>query len=106
MVRELRHRIYDHIETAEFQKQLEAILKDYTNGDNKKLKKALTDFLQDTVAELLNVDKNIQYIFIPSDNDVFWMDHFNIFPHYMKRLANAGYNCAKKAIEENYRFAG
>lgn len=106
MVRELRHRIYDHIETPEFQKQLEALLKDYTNGDTNKLKKVLTDFLQDTVAELLKVDKNIQYIFIPSDNDVFWMDHFNIFPHYMKRLANAGYNCAKKAIEENYRFVG
>lgn len=103
-IHKLRHQIYDHISTREFQKELDRILREANTGDSKKAGKAITEFLQQTVSELLNIDKEMQYIYIPSDNTVFWMDHFNIFPHYMKRLANAGYNCARKAIDENYRI--
>ena len=103
---ELTHNIYDHISTPKFQKELDAILKEHASGNTKKIAKAVTEFLEETVAELLNIDKELQYIYIPSGNEVFWMDHFNIFPHYMKRLANAGYRQAKTKIEENYKIIG
>lgn len=103
---EMRHRIYDHISTPGFQKELDALLKDQVNGKTAGLKKKLTQFLEDTVAQMLNIDKRLQYMYIPSNNEIFWMDHFNIFPHYMKRLANAAYRNAKQILEENYRIEG
>ena len=103
-IHELKHTIYDYISTPEFQRELDAILKDSGNGKSKKLREHLTEFLQETVAKVLRVDKKIQYIYIPSDNEVFWMDHFNIFPHYMKRLANAGYRRTRESIEQNYEL--
>ena len=100
---EMRHRIYDHISTPEFQKELDALLKGQAAGKTGKLKKELTEFLEETVARLLNIDKKLQYLYLPSNNEIFWMDHFNIFPHYMKRLANAAYRNARDVIETNYR---
>ena len=96
--------MFDYISTPQFQKELDAILKDLQTSDKKKLKKKLTEFLKDKVCDMLELDLNLQYIYLPSSSDIFWLDHFNIFPHYMRKLVNSGYNRARQLIEENYEI--
>lgn len=100
----LRRQIFDYLDTPEFQRDLENILKDLKSSDQKKVQKHLSDFLKEKVCELLNIDTNLQYIFLPSSSDIFWMDHFNIFPHYMRKLVNSGYNRAKELLRDNYEL--
>jgi hypothetical protein len=51
---------------------------------------------------MLQIDLNLQYLYFPSSSEIFWMDHFNIFPHYMRKLVNSGYNRAKQILNDNY----
>jgi len=73
-------------------------------GDRRKAKKALTGFLKDKVCEILQIDLDLQYLYFPSSSEIFWMDHFNIFPHYMRKLVNSGYNRAKLILKDNYEL--
>ncbi len=98
----IRRQVYDYLGTQQFQDDLEAIVKDLATDDKEKFKKTLTEFLEEKVCEMLQIDLNLQYIYLPSSSDIFWMDHFNIFPHYMRKLVNSGYNRAKQILKENY----
>jgi len=98
----VRRQVFDYLSTPGFQKDLEAVLKDIKTTDKKKAKKAITEFLKDKVCDMLQLDLNLQYLYFPSSSEIFWMDHFNIFPHYMRKLVNSGYNRAKQILQENY----
>jgi len=100
----IKRQIFDYLSTPQFQKELDAIMKDLKTSDSKKLKKKLTEFLQDKVCDMLQLDLNLQYIYLPSSSDIFWLDHFNIFPHYMRKLVNSGYNRARQLLNENYEI--
>ncbi|HOO57494.1 MAG TPA: patatin-like phospholipase family protein [bacterium] len=98
----IRRQVFDFISTPQFQKELESVLKDIDSKDRKKIRKSVTEFLKDKVCDVLQLDLNLQYLYFPSSSEIFWMDHFNIFPHYMRKLVNSGYTRAKKLLEENY----
>ncbi|MFA6450840.1 MAG: patatin-like phospholipase family protein [bacterium] len=98
----VRREIFDYLSTPGFQKDLEAVLKDVNSNDRKKVKKAVTEFLKDKICDMLQLDLNLQYLYFPSSSEIFWMDHFNIFPHYMRKLVNSGYNRAKQILNDNY----
>lgn len=98
----LRRRIFEYISTPDFQRELDAVLGDIKTDDRKKIKRVLTEFLKDKLCDMLDIDPNLQYLYFPSSSEIFWMDHFNIFPHYMRKLVNSGYNRAKQILQENY----
>jgi predicted acylesterase/phospholipase RssA len=98
----LRRKIFDYISTPEFQRELDAVLSDIKTTDRKRIKRVLTEFLKEKLCDMLELDPNLQYIYLPSSSEIFWMDHFNIFPHYMRKLVNSGYNRAKQILGENY----
>lgn len=100
----IRRQVFDYFSTPDFQKELDIILKDMRTGDRRKAKKALTGFLKDKVCEILQIDLDLQYLYFPSSSEIFWMDHFNIFPHYMRKLVNSGYNRAKQILKDNYEL--
>lgn len=98
----IRRQVYEYLSDQQFQDDLEKIVKDLGDVDKEKFKKTLTDFLEEKVCDMLQLDLNLQYIYLPSSSDIFWMDHFNIFPHYMRKLVNSGYNRAKEILDKNY----
>lgn len=100
----LRMQVFEYLDTPEFKKDLDNIMKDLKTSDKQKFQETLTDFLKEKVCEILNLDLNLQYIFLPSSSEIFWMDHFNIFPHYMRKLVNSGYNRAKELLRDNYEL--
>jgi predicted acylesterase/phospholipase RssA len=100
----LRRQVFDYLSTREFQKDLDNVLKDIRTDDRRKIKKALTEFLKEKVCEALQLDLNLQYLYFPSSSEIFWMDHFNIFPHYMRKLVNSGYNRARQILHDNYEL--
>lgn len=100
----IRRQVFDYLSTREFQNDLDKVLKDLKTDDRKKIRKALTEFLKDKVCEVLQLDLNLQYLYFPSSSEIFWMDHFNIFPHYMRKLVNSGYNRARQIMRENYEL--
>ena len=50
------------------------------------------------LAAFFNYNKDRKYIFIPSPNEIFFVDHFNILPYSTRELINIGYSITNEIM--------
>ncbi|MFH1538342.1 MAG: patatin-like phospholipase family protein [bacterium] len=78
--------LYRYIDSDEFKKKFKKLSK-----------KEHSELLKD-IAEKLNFNPDLKYIFFPSPNETFFMDHFNMLPFATRELINSGYTVANEVL--------
>ncbi|MEW6201806.1 MAG: patatin-like phospholipase family protein, partial [bacterium] len=95
--------IYQKIQNPkEFHLEKENLYDYIRSGTFRKKHPELTDeahrSLLNDVAEKLNFNPHLKYIFFPSPNEIFFMDHFNMLPFATRELINIGYSVAQEVL--------
>ncbi|MEW5945252.1 MAG: patatin-like phospholipase family protein [bacterium] len=95
--------IYQKIQTPkEFHEQQE-ILYDYVCSDTFRRKyPGLSDEkyeeFKKELCEKMNFNPDLKYIYFPSPNEIFFMDHFNMLPFATRELINIGYAVGQEVL--------
>ena len=63
-----------------------------------KLSTAAHKEMVDDLADKFNYNPNRKYVFIPSPNEIFFIDHFNILPYATRELINIGYSITNEIM--------
>ncbi|GAF92211.1 unnamed protein product, partial [marine sediment metagenome] len=78
--------LYEYVESEEFRRK-------YRNLSREERSELLSD-----IAEKLDFNPDLKYIFFPSPNETFFMDHFNMLPFATRELINSGYTVAQEVL--------
>jgi predicted acylesterase/phospholipase RssA len=63
-----------------------------------KLSKETHEVMVADLAGFFNFNKDRKYIYIPSPNEIFFVDHFNILPYSTRELINIGYSITNEIM--------
>lgn len=78
--------LYRYVDSPEFRRK-------FANLSTEEHSELLRD-----IAEKLDFNPNLKYIFFPSPNETFFMDHFNMLPFATRELINSGYTVAQEVM--------